>query len=458
MWVGMWGGCLPTCPFRLAMWGRMAKKAAGLTALVVRQAGPGTHVDGDGLMLVVRPSGSATWTLRYQLSGRRRDMGLGPARGLGAVTLADARDRAAAARRLIRDGIDPLDHRDRQAAEAEAAAAEGAAEAAARDRTFQKVAALYIASHEGGWRNAKHAAQWSASLAAHAYPHIGAVPVADVGTPHVLAALEPIWRTKTETASRLRGRIEAILDYARVQGWREGENPARWRGHLDHLLPKRSKVARVEHHPALPWQRMPAFVRALRRKPGHGARALLFAILTATRSGEVRGMTWREVDLEGGMWTVPASRMKAGKEHRVPLSPAAVDVLWDQSPEAGKPDPDDLVFPGQRQGRPLSDMTLSALVRGMATDGLKPGEPPRWCDAAGAVVVPHGFRSTFRDWAAETTAHPREVAEAALAHTLESRVEAAYRRGDLLEKRRRLMEEWAIFCTQKATADSSSNG
>ena len=424
----------------------MKKKAAGLTALTVKQAGPGTHMDGEGLMLLVRPSGAATWVLRYQIAGRRRDMGLGPARGLGAVTLAEAREKAAAARRLIRDGIDPLEHRDRLAAEAEAVAAETAAEAEARARTFDTVVAAYIASHEGGWKNAKHAAQWSATLTAYASPHFGSVPVADVGTAHVMAALQPIWRDKAETASRLRGRIESVLDYARAQGWRQGENPARWRGHLDHLLPRRSKVAPVEHHPALPWQRVAAFMRALRRKPGNGARALAFAILTAARSGEVRGMTWREVDLAGRVWTVPAARMKAKKEHRVPLSGAALDLLRDQLPEEERPDLDSLVFPGQRQGRPLSDMTLSALVRGMATDGLKPGEAPRWADPAGNVVVPHGFRSTFRDWAGETTGHPREVTEAALAHGIKDKAEAAYARGDLFEKRRRLMEDWAAFC------------
>lgn len=432
----------------------MARKAAApLTAAAVRHAAAGTHQDGGGLMLVVSATGSARWMCRFQLAGRRRDMGLGPARGPGAVSLAAAREKAAEARRLVQAGTDPLEAR-RAAGEAQAASVAAAAEAArAAAHTFETVARDYIVSHEAGWKNAKHAAQWTATLEAHAFPHVGQTPVADVGTEDVLAVLRPIWTLLPETASRVRGRMESILGFAKVQGWREGENPARWRGHLDHLLPRRSKVRGVAHHAALPWQQMPRFWRALRRKPGNGAAALRLAILTAARSGEVRGMTWREVNLTDRVWTVPVERMKAGREHRAPLSGAALALLLDQLPDDdGQPDADALVFPGQRQGKPLSDMTLSVLVRGMATDGLKEGEPPRWRDATGRIPVPHGFRSSFRDWCGEATSHPREVVEAALAHTLESKTEAAYRRGDAFEKRRALMADWAAFLAGEVTS------
>ncbi len=429
----------------------MADKSK-LTAIKVKTAGPGVYQDGDGLAMRVLQTGGARWFLRYQMDGNRRDLGLGSARGKGAVTLAEAREKASAARKLAKRGVDPMEERERLAAETQAAAAVAEAEAEATARTFEVVARDYIASHAAGWGSAKHAAQWTATLEAHAFPVLGAVPIADVALSHILEVLRPLWGSTTETASRVRGRIESVLAYAAVQGWRATENPARWRGNLDHLLPRRSRVQPTKHHPALPYADVPRFIRALRRKPGNGARTLLFAILTAARSGEVRGMAWREVDLDGATWTVPAGRMKAKREHRVALAPAALEVLRDQLPDDGSnPDPDDLVFPGQRQGRPLSDMTLSQLVRGMATDGLKAGDAPRWADQHGNLPVPHGFRSSFRDWAGETTSHPREVVEAALAHTLESKVEAAYRRGDLFEKRRVLMADWAAFCVAART-------
>jgi hypothetical protein len=339
----------------------MAKKAVGLTAVLVRQAGPGSYSDGAGLMLLVKQSGTAAWILRYQMDGRRRDMGLGPARGKGAVALAEARGLAEAARKLIRQGTDPLAYRAAEVAKARAEAETAAAVGEARGRTFQHTAEAFIASHRASWSNPKHADQWSATLTAHAYPHIGRLPVNEVGTEQVLSALQPIWSTKTETASRLRGRIERILDFARVQGWRDGENPARWRGHLKHVLPPPSKVAPVEHHPALPWGQVPSFMRALHRKPGAGARALIFAILTAARSGEARGAKWREIDFASKVWTVPPGRMKAREIHRVPLSLEAITLLQDQLPENGTPDPSAFVFPGQRKGKPLSDMTLSNL-------------------------------------------------------------------------------------------------
>lgn len=412
----------------------MAKKVFRLSAAGVKTANPGIHVDGGGLMLVVKPSGSATWVLRYQLAGKRRDMGLGRARGVGAVGLAEARERAAEARKLAGQGLDPLDERRAaaEATEAEERAAAAAAEIQAM--TFRRAARQYIDSHEAGWKNAKHRQQWGNTLASYAYPHFGDLPVADIGTAEVLAALQPLWTVKPETATRLRGRIEAVLDFARVRGWREGENPARWRGHLSMLFPQRGKVAAVRHHAALPWGEMPDFMRGLRGRTGSGARALEFAILAAARSGEVRGARWGEVDLEAAVWTIPAARMKAGREHRVPLSEAALAVLRAVRVLTKDPKPGDLVFPGAKQGVPLSDMSLTAVLRRMGRGDL----------------TAHGFRSTFRDWAGEATGHPSEVAEMALAHAVGNKVEAAYRRGDLFEKRRRVMADWAAYCGQEA--------
>jgi integrase len=297
------------------------------------------------------------------------------------------------------------------------------------------VADLYIAAHEGSWRNPKHRQQWRNTLAAEAYPHMGELPAADVDTAHVMAALEPIWRTKPETATRLRGRIEAVLAYAKARGWRSGENPARWRGHVANMLPKRSKVAPVVHHAALPWRDVAAFMADLRAEGGLAPRALELTILTAARSGEVLNARWPEFDLDEAVWTVPAERMKGGKQHRVPLAPAAVALLRSllvlRDAKRG-----DWVFPGARTARPLSNMAMEMVLRRMERGDL----------------TVHGFRSSFRDWCAESTGYQREVAEAALAHTLGDKVEAAYRRGDLFEKRRRLMEDWATFCARIAPA------
>lgn len=384
----------------------MPKVARELSALAVSKATqPGLLFVGgvQGLAMQVKPSGAKSWVLRVVLGGRRREMGLG---SYPSVTLAMAREKAREARELMRQGVNPIE-RQRAAQSALIASAVAAL-------TFEQCADSYIKAHEDGWRNLKHQAQWRNTLKQHAYPVMGALLVKDVGLPHVLAVLEPLWKTTNETAVRLRGRIEAILDWATVRGYREGLNPARWRGHLDKLLPKPSKVNGKQHHAALPVSEVGAFMVCLRAAEGMGARALEFAILTAARSGEVRGATWAEIDLENKLWTVPAARMKSNREHRVPLSDAAVTLLKALPRLVGA---DDLVFPASR-GSALSDMTLSAVLRRMKVP-----------------AVPHGFRSTFRDWAAERTNYANEVAEMALAHAVGSKVEAAYRRGDLVEKR-----------------------
>jgi integrase len=409
---------------------------------VVKQGREGRHRVAPGLYLQIeapKPGVGArcSWLFRYQIAGRSRAMGLG---ALADVTLAKARERAEELRVVVRGGVDPIQAR---AAQARAAAAEAARAAVP---TFKVVAEEYVAAQRNGWKNEKHADQWTSTLAAYAYPAIGALPVDAVTTDHVLDILKPIWMTKAETASRVRGRLEAVLDAAKVRGWRSGENPARWSGHLALLLPRKAKVAKVEHHAALPWQQTPAFWGSLADRTGTAAAALGFAILTAARSGEVRGMTWGEVDLEGRLWIIPAARMKAGREHRVPLTDAALALLKVAKPEA--PDPERLVFPGQGGGA-LSDMSLTMLLRKMT----RPGTKAAWTDAAGQTITAHGFRSTFRDWAGEATHHPREVIEQALAHGLKDKAEAAYARGDLLTKRAALMSDWAFFCTKPAQAD-----
>lgn len=407
----------------------MPKRATPLTAAKVRTAGPGKYVDGDGLMLEVRPNGMRYWLLRYTFEGKRREAGLGRAgEGRADVTLAEARQKTADWRRLLAEGKDPLVERETVAARRKAEAQHEAALA----KPFREVADLYINGHETAWRNAKHRQQWANTLETYAYPHMGDLPCGQVSTAEVMAALEPIWAVKPETASRVRGRIEAVLDYATARGWRSGENPARWRGHLANLLPARRRVAAVKHYAAMPWQEVAAFMATLpAMEPNSMASlALRFAILTAARTGEVLGARWAEIDMQGATWTVPAERMKAGHLHRVPLSETALDVL--RAVEAIRPTPDanTYVFPGQRPHRPLSQMAMLMLLRRLGRDDL----------------TAHGFRSTFRDWVAECTRYPGEVAEAALAHTVGDKVEAAYRRGDLFEKRRALMADWAKFC------------
>lgn len=399
----------------------MPKRAQELSALEVKRlVAPGFHSVGGvaGLALYVKPSGTRSWVLRVVIGAKRRDIGLG---AYPEVTLADARDTARKMKQQIRDGIDPVEHRRELASRLLAAQTVG--------MTFDECAAAYIKAHRDGWKSPKHAAQWGSTLRLYASPVIGAMLARHVETPHVLRILEPIWSEKTETATRLRARIELVLDWATVRKERDGLNPARWRGHLDKLLPKPSKVADRGHHAALPWHQIGAFMAYLAEIDGMGAAALRFAILTAARSGEVRGATWSEIDIEARTWTVPAERMKAGREHRVPLSDAALALLAGLPRYVDNP----LVFPGSK-GRQISDMTLSAVVRRLDVP-----------------VTVHGFRSTFRDWAAESTAYPGDVVEMALAHTISNKVEAAYRRGDLFEKRRQLMQAWADYCARVET-------
>ncbi len=403
--------------------------ASGLSAQFVRTAKPGRYCDGDGLYLLVKKSGTRFWVFRYKLNGSKlREAGLGRAgEGRNAVRLAEARDKASVLFRQVKSGIDPLSAREAMAAAVKAEAQDAAVKRVA----FREAAQRFIDGHAPSWRNPKHAAQWGATIETYANPVFGDLPVGDVETAHVLAAVEPIWLTKPETASRLRGRIERILDFAKTRGWRAGENPAAWKGHLALTLPARSKVRKVEHHAALPWRDIGDFMPTLKEQTGIGARALRFAILTAARSGEVRGARWSEIDMTAATWVVPAERMKGGREHRIPLSEPALDVLREMVQARLSRDPDALVFPGRDAGRPLSDMSLTAVLRRVGRGEL----------------TAHGFRSSFRDWAAETTAYPTELVEMALAHAVGNKVEAAYRRGDLFEKRRRLMDDWATYCS-----------
>lgn len=396
-----------------------------LTAVKVKNAKPGRHADGGGLQLLVKESGARSWVYRYMIAGKSRDLGLGPAAGTGAISLSDARDLADALRVKVKAGIDPLSERQQEAAEALAAAQS----AKVSGMTFKASAEAHIATNKTSWRNAKHRQQWENTLATYAYPVIGDLPVANIDTPHVLKILEPIWKEKTETASRLRGRIETVLDSAKARGFRQGENPARWRGHLSQILPARKKLSRG-HHKAMPYDAIPAFVAQLAERNAVAALALEFCILTAARTGEVIGATWSEIDLEKAVWTVPAERMKAGKAHRVPLSPRAIEILAASQGLKGEH-----CFAGLN-GEKLSGMAMAMLLRRMKQD-----------------VTVHGFRSAFRDWAAECTGHSHEVAEMALAHTIGNATERSYRRGDLFEKRRRLMGDWAVFCEGGTIAD-----
>jgi len=378
------------------------------------------YADGGGLYLRIGPTGAKSWVYRFMRQGKRRDMGLGP---LHVVSLADARVRAAECRKQRLDGKDPLAAREQERASARLDAA--------KSMTFTNCAEAYIKAHAPSWRNAKHADQWTNTLETYAGPVFGALPVQAVDLGLVMKVLESIWTAKPETASRVRGRIEAVLDWATVRGYRQGDNPARWRGHLDNLLPRRAKVQKVEHHAALPYAEMGAFMEALRAQDCTAARALEFVILTAARTGEVISARWDEFDLGAKIWTIPGERMKAGREHRVPLSPAALALLKRMQAKGSE-----FIFPGSKPRRPLSNMAMLKLLERMKR----------------ADLTVHGFRSSFRDWAAERTNFAREVAEAALAHVVGDKVEAAYRRGDLFEKRRRLMEAWATHCGKKMTA------
>lgn len=382
--------------------------AGNLTARKVQTAKPGKYSDGGNLYLIVSPTGARKWVLRFTWRGKAKEMGLGSAT---TVDLADARDRATAARRKVAHGVNPIEDRKRDTG----------------IPTFGEMADSVREALSAGFRNDKHKAQWKSTLETYAAPFRGK-QVDTITTDDVLAALKPIWTTKAETASRVRGRIEKVLDAAKAKGFRDGENPARWRGHLDHLLPKPSKLARG-HHAAMPYEDVGAFLGKLRDRQATAALALEFCILTAARSGEVLGARWSEIDLDKKIWAVPASRMKAGREHRVPLSARAISILK----ELAKVKSEDFVFPGRARGKPLSNMALEMVLRRMQIED--------------ATV--HGFRSSFRDWAGNVTSFPREVTETALAHVIGDKAEQAYRRSDALEKRRKLMEAWAAYCEPK---------
>ncbi|MDP1874811.1 MAG: tyrosine-type recombinase/integrase [Phenylobacterium sp.] len=398
------------------------------------------YCDGAGLYLRVAPPSAASWVLRYMLDGKARTMGLGP---FPEIDLKEARARALEARKLKADGIDPIETRK--------AAKLAKRLSAAKALTFKQCAQAYIASQRDGWRNNKHAAQWDSTLKAYAYPIIGDLPVAAIDTALVMQVLEQevgptdnrqrLWSAKNETASRVRGRIECVLGWAAARELRSGDNPARWKGHLAHQLPARSKVAKVKHHPALPYGDMPTFFLALRQQPGLAAKALEFTVLTAARTGEVLGAKWREIDAANKLWIVPAERMKSGREHRVPLSDRAIAVLSLLKPEEGATESESYIFPGAKPGKPLSNMSMLKLLERMKRTDL----------------TAHGFRSTFRDWAAEQTSTPRDVAEMALAHVVSNAVEAAYRRGDMLDKRIELMEIWAAYCASKLHLEANNS-
>jgi integrase len=406
--------------------GRQQQRLSALQ--VSKLTKPGLYGDGGGLTLQITLGGVKSWLFRYMISGKAYGMGLGPTH---TVSLAEARQKALAARKLILDGINPL------AAKKQEQIASALADA--RMMTFDQCAEAYVAAHKAGWKNAKHADQWTNTLSTYVSPIFGKLPVAEIDTGLVVKCLTPIWEAKTETASRLRGRIESILGWATTSGYRTGENPARWKGHLDNLLATISKTSRTKHHPSLPWQRMNEFISALRLREGLSARAVEFAILTACRSGEVRGAKWPEFDIEKKIWTIPAERMKARREHEVPLSDAAVALLKSVA-ETGE-----IVFAGTK-GQPLSDMSLTSVIRRMNDK-----DNPMWIDTNGDGITVHGFRSSFRMWAAETTSYPREVAEHALAHQLPDAVERAYQRGSQFAKRAALMTEWAAYCNKKVT-------
>jgi len=409
----------------------MARATVRLTALKVDKAKePGMYADGAGLYLRVTNTGAKNWILRYMLDRRPRWMGLGP---LALYGLADARARALDARRKRHEGIDPIEARRAERARQRFDAAKAIA--------FKLCAESYIAAHRAGWRNEKHKYQWSATLSTYAYPVIGALPVQAVDTGLVLRVLQPIWTTKPETASRLRQRIENILDFAKVRGWREGENPARWRGHLDKLLPARSLVHQVEHLAALPYAKLPDFLASLRTREAIAARGLEFLILTAARTGEVIGAQWKEINLLDKIWTVPAARMKAHREHRVPVSARALAILAEMQATREGDLADAFVFPGHKPGSPLSNTAFLMLMRRMGHGDL----------------TARGFRATFKTWASERTSFQNEIVEAALAHVIGGKVEQAYRRGDLFEKRRRLMQQWATFCTTAPAQSRQGN-
>jgi integrase len=386
--------------------------ASKLTARKVETAKTGKYSDGGNLYLIVSETGARKWVLRFTWRGRAKEMGLGSA---ASVPLTDAREKAASARRQISQGLNPIEERKRDGG----------------IPTFGEMADDVREALSAGFRNEKHKAQWKSTLETYAAP-LRVKPVDTIATDDVLAVLKPIWATKAETASRVRGRIEKVLDAAKAKGFREGENPARWRGHLDHLLPRPSKLARG-HHAAMPYEDVAAFIGELRKREATSALVLELCILTAARSGEILGMRWSEIDFDKKVWTVPASRMKAGREHRVPLSPRAAAILR----RLEKLKAADFVFSGQKRDKPLSNMAMEMVLRRMKIQD--------------ATV--HGFRSSFRDWAGNISSFPREIVETALAHVIGDKAEQAYRRSDALEKRRKLMEAWAAYCEPKASGN-----
>lgn len=426
----------------------MPRQLSRLTALkVAKLTKPGLHGDGGGLTLQITKAGNKSWLFRYMRDGKARAMGLGPTHS---VTLAEARVKALDARKVLLDDKDPLDEKRQRKLKRTLDRA--------KQLTFDQCAAAYIAAHKASWKNPKHADQWTNTLKTYASPKFGQFPVSEIDTAMVVRCLSPIWETKTETASRLRGRIESVLDWATTSGHRKGENPARWRGHLDNLLANISKTSRTRNHPSLPWEKIQAFMASLSLRDGISHRALEFAVLTACRSGEIRGAQWAEFDFEERLWTIPAARMKAKREHLVPLSSKALTLLKQIKTEQhanAENDPNTtstLVFPG-RKGQVLSDATLTSIVRRMNSEV----EKPIWVDKDGNCITAHGFRATFRMWVAENTAYPREVAEHALAHQLPDLVERAYQRGSMLKKREEMMEAWARFCTQKVKKPTRAN-
>ncbi len=407
----------------------MARQQQRLSALqVTKLTKKGLYGDGGGLTLQITATGAKSWLFRYMVAGRPFGMGLGPTH---TVSLAEARQKALDARKLLIDGINPLAAKKQNQI--------AAALTDAKMMSFDQCAEAYILAHKAAWKNAKHSDQWTNTLNTYASPVFGHLPVAEIDTGLVVKCLAPIWESKTETASRVRGRIESVLGWATTSGYRTGENPARWKGHLQNLLATISKASRTKNHPSLPWQCIGPFMSALRARDGVSARAVEFAILTAGRSGEVRGARWAEFDMAGKLWTIPAGRMKAKREHQVPLSVAALALL------ESIPKDSDVVFAGTK-GQPLSDMSLTSVIRRMNGDAK-----PVWVDANGEGITVHGFRSSFRMWAAETTNYPREVAEHALAHQLPDAVERAYQRGSQFAKRTALMAEWATYCATVQT-------
>lgn len=407
----------------------MAEIINRLSALKINKLNTaGYFVDGGGLVLQISKTGSKSWLFKFDYQGKRHEMGLG---SLATVNLKDAREKARLCRLKLLDGINPLLEKKQ--------AFRSIAQQSARMLTFEECANSYIKAHESSWKNPKHLQQWENTIKTYANPVIGKLNASDIDTSHIRKILDSIWKTKTETAVRLRGRIETILDWAKVAGYRDGENPARWNGHLDQMLPAPNKIKKVKHLPSLPWTEISNFMNTIREDKVQASKAVALAILTATRSNEIRFAKWSEFDLEQSIWIIPAERMKAGKEHRIPLSKQVIALLNTLDKEG------EFIFKGRKEGTPISDMTLTAVIRRM-DQAIKDSGGAGLVDANGETITMHGFRSTFRDWCAESSEFPREVAEHALAHKLPDKIEQAYQRGDMLQKRALLMQSWADFC------------